>query len=67
MTKINRFEDLKIWQESRLLIMVIYKQMNGVRDYGFKDQIQCASISIMNNIAEGFERNSDAEFKDLYI
>ena len=62
MTKINRFEDLKIWQESRLLIVVIYKQMNDVRDYGFKDQIQRASVSIMNNIAEGFERNSDAEF-----
>lgn len=63
MAKVEKFEDLKVWQESRILIGFVYDLMSPNKDYGFKDQIQRASISIMNNIAEGFERNSDAEFK----
>ena len=65
MEKAKRFEDLWIWQESRSLVKVIYEDLNqgpGSRDFGFRDQIQRAGISIMNNIAEGFERNSDIEF-----
>lgn len=56
------FENLFVWQESRALIGSIYKMMDGCRDYGFKDQIQRAAVSIMNNIAEGFESGSDAKF-----
>jgi len=41
----------------------IYQVLKDNRDFGFKDQIQRASVSIKNNIAEGFERSSDAEFK----
>lgn len=63
MSTIAKFEDLMIWQNSRKLINKIYKEMNGIKDFGFKDQIQRASVSIMNNIAEGFERNSDTEFR----
>ncbi|RXQ91468.1 four helix bundle protein [Ancylomarina salipaludis] len=63
MAKVEKFEDLKVWQESRLLVRLVYEFLNTNKDYGFKDQIQRASISIMNNIAEGFERNSDTEFK----
>lgn len=63
MGKIEKLEDLKVWQESRILIGLVYDHMRNNKDYGFKDQIQRASISIMNNIAEGFERNSDADFK----
>jgi four helix bundle protein len=63
MSTIKKFEDLIIWQNSRKLINEVYKEMNGNRDFGFKDQIQRASVSIMNNIAEGFERNSDTEFR----
>lgn len=62
MSKVEYFEDLKIWQESRVLVKRIYTDFIGNRDYGFRDQIQRAGISIMNNIAEGFERRSDTEF-----
>ena len=42
------FENLYVWQESRELINTIYKIMSSCRDYGFKDQIQRAAVSIMN-------------------
>lgn len=68
MMKINRFEDILAWQKAKELTKGIYFSLKQNRDYGFKDQIQRASISIMNNIAEGFERRSDSEFKQfLYI
>lgn len=62
MSKAAFFEDLRIWQEARELVKQIYTDFKENKDYGFRDQIQRAGISIMNNIAEGFERNSDAEF-----
>ena len=55
-------ENLRIWIDARELVSLIYKLMADNRDYGFKDQIQRASVSIMNNIAEGFEYNSDSVF-----
>ena len=55
-------ENLFIWRESRKVINRIYSIMQNCRDYGFKDQIQRASVSIMNNIAEGLESGSDAKF-----
>ncbi len=62
MGKAECFEDLRIWQEARQLVKQIYVDFRHNRDYGFKDQIQRAGVSIMNNIAEGFERNPDADF-----
>ena len=62
---VERFEDLRIWQEARQLASDIYRDMRdgkAVRDFGFRSQIQEAGISIMNNIAEGFERFTDPEF-----
>ena len=56
------FDSLFIWQKSRELVNSIYLMMEGFRDCGFKDQIQRASVSIMNNIAEGFDSGSDAKF-----
>jgi len=47
-----KFEDLKIWQMSEQLVIIIYEQFVSCKDYGFKDQIQRASVSVMNNIAE---------------
>ncbi len=65
---IERFEDIIAWQKAKLLTINIYTIFNDSKDFGFKDQIQRASISIMNNIAEGFERKSNKEFKQfLYI
>jgi four helix bundle protein len=60
--KIERFEDIDAWKESRILVGEIYEIMKTVRDYSFRDQIQRASISIMSNIAEGFDRGTNKEF-----
>ena len=63
--KVERFEDLVAWQKARGLTKAIY-EMTGkgdiVKDFGLKDQMRRASVSIMSNIAEGFERNRPAEF-----
>ncbi|MGQ1784437.1 MULTISPECIES: four helix bundle protein [unclassified Saccharicrinis] len=66
--KIERFEDIKAWQKAKGLTVQIYKELSESRDYSFKDQIQRASVSIMNNIAEGFERQGNKEFRYfLYV
>ena len=56
------FEGLRVWQQSRVFVNSIYDIMESVRDYGFRDQIQRAAVSIMNNIAEGAESGSDAKY-----
>ena len=61
----NRFEDLLIWQKARDLTRLVYdltKVDAFSRDFGLRDQIRKAAISVMSNIAEGFERDSDAQF-----
>lgn len=60
--KIERFEDIVAWQLARELTSRVYRIMRDTHDYGFKDQLQRACLSIMNNIAEGFERRGDREF-----
>jgi len=62
MGKINNFEELRAWQHARELVKFIYMDFANCKDWGFKNQIQNASVSIMNNMAEGFERKSDKEF-----
>ena len=62
MNKVDKFEDLRIWQEARELVKDIYLDFKDCSDWGFKKQIQDAGVSIMNNIAEGFERKSNKEF-----
>lgn len=58
----RRFEDMKVWQEADRLALAIYKLLKAGNDFGFRDQIQRAAVSVMNNIAEGFERNSKKAF-----
>ena len=66
--KILKFEDIIAWQKGQDLAVEIYHSFEHSRDYGFKDQIQRASVSVSNNIAEGFDRNSNKEFiRFLYI
>ena len=60
--EVKHFEDLLVWKESMNLALLIYNEMKECKDYGFKDQIQRAGVSIPSNIAEGFERNSHKEF-----
>ena len=60
---VEKFEDILAWQKAKILTLRVYFLLNELKDYGFKDQLCRASVSIMNNIAEGFERKSDKEFK----
>ena len=61
----NRFEDILAWQKVKVLTLDLYRSFEGTRDFGFRDQIQRASVSIMNNIAEGFERQTKKEFRQF--
>jgi four helix bundle protein len=63
MGTIKNFEDLEVWKMSRELVKLIYSDFIKCRDYTFRDQISRAGISSMNNISEGFCRNSDTEFR----
>jgi four helix bundle protein len=66
--KVKTFEDLQVWKDARLLVKSVYELTtldNFKKDYGFKDQIQRAAVSIMNNISEGFERDNNKEFRNF--
>ena len=62
MRKIEKFEDMIAWQKAKMLCILIYALLRDSRDFRFRDKIQSAAVSIMNNIAEGFERGSKKEF-----
>jgi four helix bundle protein len=68
MATISQFEDLEIWREARRLAKethVISIETELKNDFRFKDQIKASSGSIMDNIAEGFERNGNLEFRQF--
>ena len=56
-----KFEDLDVWKRAARLSANIYKELKDLKDFGFKDQITRASLSVPSNIAEGFERESHKE------
>lgn len=60
--KVEKFEDLFVWQKARGLVQSVYRASEVWKDYGLKDQIRRASVSVMSNIAEGFERGTKDEF-----
>ena len=65
MPTIKKFEELEIWQLARILyqkISEVAKILRGQKEFRFSEQIKSSSGSIMDNIAEGFERNSRLEF-----
>ena len=65
MSAFQRFEDIEAWQKARELTKAIYALSNDgqfARDFGLRDQIRRASVSIMSNIAEGFGRGGNKEF-----
>ena len=66
--KIRRFEDLIVWQKSRDLSVTIYRVTSKgpfQRDFGLRDQIRRAAVSVMSNIAEGFGRYSRPEMRQF--
>ncbi|AYN05672.1 four helix bundle protein [Flavobacterium sp. 140616W15] len=68
MATINRFEDLEIWKEARRLakeINLIVNETELKSDFRFKNQINASSGSVMDNIAEGFERDGNLEFRQF--
>ncbi len=67
MAKGRQFEAIPIWQYSKKLAVKIFSSLKDNRNYSFRDQIQRASLSIMNNIAEGLERNGDKELRRFLI
>ena len=65
MSRVERFEDLIAWQKARALTRLVYevtRQGEFARDFGLAGQMQRAAVSIMSNIAEGFERGRRSEF-----
>ena len=61
MTTKTNFENMEVWKLSMNLTIEIYKQLQKCTDFGFKDQIQRASVSIPSNIAEGNEKLTDKD------
>ncbi|TAK06448.1 four helix bundle protein, partial [bacterium] len=68
---VKSFEDLEVWKETRRLSKEIYAATQDAKfskDFGLRDQIRRAAVSVMSNIAEGFERGGNQEFiQFLYI
>jgi len=58
----HSFENLEVWQSACRFTVNLYRGLEGWRDFGLKDQMTRAAVSIASNIAEGAERGSDAEF-----
>ena len=71
MATIKKFEEIKAWQEARELAKLVYgctRKVAMSKDFGLKDQLQRAAVSVGSNIAEGFARNGNKEFsKFLWI
>ena len=68
MATIKRFEDLEIWQEARRLAIIIHKisvETDLKTDFKFKEQLKSSSGSVMDNVAEGFERDGNLEFRQF--
>jgi four helix bundle protein len=68
--RVERFEDLIAWQKAKDFTKQIYLLTRNEpfsRDFGLRDQIQRASVSIMSNLAEGFERGSRSEFHQFIV
>jgi len=68
MAHIEKFEDLVSWQKARALTQRVYRATKSggfAKDFGLRDQIRRASVSILSNIPEGFERGGDKEFQQF--
>ncbi len=67
-SKVTRFEDIDAWEKARALTKAIYyvtADSDFARDFGLRDQIRRAAVSVMSNVAEGFERGGNKEFQQF--
>jgi four helix bundle protein len=60
-----KFEDMDVWKESARLSVSVYRELAGLKDFGFKDQITRSGLSIPSNIAEGFGRSTDKDKRNF--
>ena len=67
MEKSMTFEELQVWQFARGIVLKVYGLTALIKDYGYNDQIQRAAISVMNNIAEGYESGSSPVLKRYFL
>jgi four helix bundle protein len=70
MAKIERFEDIQAWQKARVLVKEIYAVSNAgvfAKDFGLRDQMRRAAVSIMLNISKGFARKTRREFTQFLV
>ncbi|GAB4531257.1 MAG: hypothetical protein Fur0018_19080 [Anaerolineales bacterium] len=68
MSSLTRFEEIRAWQEARKLVRTVYgmtREGAFARDFGLRDQIQRAAVSVMTNIAEGFGARSNPSFQQF--
>jgi four helix bundle protein len=68
MRGVKHFEELEVWQKARAMAREIYacgSNREFARDFGLRDQIRRAAVSVVSNIAEGFERGGDREFRQF--
>ena len=61
------FKDILAWQKAHDLCVFVYQDFRSCKDYAFKDQVQRAAVSVMNNIAEGHAKRSDKSFKSFLL
>ncbi len=64
--KIQKFEDIIAWQKAQDIALDMYAAFEDLKDWGFRDQVRRAVVSISNNIAEGFDRQSKKELFAFY-
>lgn len=62
MAKVEKFEDLLVWQKGLTQAIELYKLLADCRDYSLRDQMQRSAVSVPSNVAEGFERHTNKEF-----
>ena len=70
MSRVEQFEDLSVWQKARVLTKEIYRVSRTddfSEDWGLRNQIQRAAVSIMSNISEGFKRGNRGEFHQFIV
>jgi four helix bundle protein len=61
------FESLDVWKRSARMSATLYRELSAIRDFGYRDQVTRSGLSIPSNIAEGYERDSDAEIARFLI